>query len=480
MRSRLLRTVASFVGTVGFLSGCTALLGSFEVKDGSPDAAAADGGGTDGPVNGEAGDAATDAPGPALLRCSVNKSNIRLIDTARPPAGGFGGGGQLSFDSPHIFHIADNKTRIVARPTQSVGFTVYEIDPKNGGNQPTTIDVPTSGRIYAVQRTDDAILVLASGTGVNQGRLEVHRIADATFSDQVIPITTPGAVDETYVQGTKGPRASFTPVGTASAPDFFWTFTTAQSNNGPFDMAIGRASSPGGPQKIVYTSNDPGNPASPRALLPAGSEVFIPLEQDNNGPPSKTDSIIHTPDNALATLQATPRSMGKAGGKPNIFFGAGRSKAAMNSYNMAFLEVDTASSTAPLAFRIGAVKEADLGTFVAEDIPVSFSFASVTRLPADGGDVVWLGDNFLATGKGQGVPGINFLWFDSVNQAIRANETGPDTLLKDRMDIHRSSITLGGAPTMIFTQFDLVWTEGATFDGSMSESLYYAEVSCLK
>ena len=36
--------------------------------------------------------------GPALLRCSVNKSNIRLIDTARPPAGGFGGG-QLSFHS---------------------------------------------------------------------------------------------------------------------------------------------------------------------------------------------------------------------------------------------------------------------------------------------------------------------------------------------------------------------------------------------
>ena len=174
-------------------------------------------------------------------------------------------------------------------------------------------------------------------------------------------------------------------------------------------------------------------------MLPAGSEVFIPLEQDNNGPPSKTDSIIHTPDNALATLQATPRLMGKAAESRTTSFGSRRSRA-RGGANMAFLEVDTASATAPLSFRFGAVKDADLGTFVAEDIPVSFSFASVYETPADGGDSSWLGDNFLATGKGQGVPVIDFLWFDSANQAIRANETGPDTLLKDCMDIRRSSI----------------------------------------
>ncbi len=206
----------------------------------------------------------------------------------------------------------------------------------------------------------------------------------------------------------------------------------------------------------------------------------MPLEQSNNGPPTQTDSIIHTPDNALAAVQAVPRSMGKPGGKPNIFFAAGRPSATASSYNMAFIEVDTASATTPITFRLGPVADGALGTFVAEDIPVSFSFDSVTRLPSDGGDSRWLGDHFVATGKGQGVPGINFVWYDAKNKALRANETGPDTLLKDRTDIHRSSITFGGVPTAIFTDMELVWTEAATFDGAVSENLFYAPVSCLK
>ena len=79
-----------------------------------------------------------------------------------------------------------------------------------------------------------------------------------------------------------------------------------------------------------------------------------------------------------------------------------------------------------------------------------------------------------------GVPGVKFIWYDAMNKSLRANQTGPDTLLEDRTDVHRTSMTIGGAPTAIFTDFELVWTEAATFDGEVSENLFYAPVSCLK
>ena len=479
---RFLRYLASITGAVGFFTGCTALLGTFEVGGSGPDAAAIDGAGTDGPVNGESGsDGATDGPAAPLLTCGVDKGNIRRLDTARPRSGQ-PVGGQLSFDSPHVFHIGPNKTRVVARPSQSQGFTIYEFDPKNGNGQTNMLDIVTSGRIYDVQRTDDSIQVLAVGTGADAGRLQVHRIADATFTDAVIPLTPINAVDESSPAGTRGPAGAFALLNIAgTTPDYFWTFSTPKAADGPFDLAIGRSTAlAANPQKIVFTSNDPMNPASPRVLLAAGGEIFMPLQQDSNGPPTTTDSIIHTPDSAQAQLQAVPRSMGKPGGKPNIFFAAGRSVANPGAYNMAFIEVDTASATAPLTFRLGAVKDSILGTFVVQDIPASFSFDSVTRLPSDGGDTRWLGDHFVATGKGQGVPGVNFIWYDTANKALRANQTGPDTLLKDRTDVHRSSMTFGGPPTAIFTDFELVWTEAATFDGEVSENLFYAPVSCLK
>ncbi len=479
---RLLRSLAALTGAVGFFTGCSALLGTFEVGSSAPDAAAVDGSGTDGPVNGEGGsDGAIDAPGAPLLTCTVEKGNIRLLDTAKPKSGS-GGGGQLSFESPHVFHLGPNKTRVVARPSQSQGFTIYEFDPKNGGGgMPNSLDILTSGRIYDVQRTNDSIQVLAVGTGADAGRLQVHRIADSTFVDVVIGLTPINAVDENSPQGTRGPQGAFAILGTPAAPDYFWTFSSPKSETGPFDLSIGRSTAlAANPQKVLFTSNDAMNPASPRVLLPAGGEIFMPLEQESNGPPTTTDSIIHTPDNAQAALQAVPRSMGKAGGKPNIFFAAGRSVATPGSYNLAFIEVDTASSTAPLTFRLGPVKDGALGTFVAQDIPASFSFDSVTRLPSDGGDSRWLGDHFVATGKGQGVPGVNFIWYDAMNKALRANQTGPDTLLKDRVGVQRTSMTLGGAPTAIFTDFELVWTETAMFDGAVSENLFYAPVSCLK
>lgn len=221
------------------------------------------------------------------------------------------------------------------------------------------------------------------------------------------------------------------------------------------------------------------NPASPRALISAGAEIYIPLEGKNNGPPTASDQMIHTPDNAAGAVLAQRRSLGRPGGKPNILFGVGRSKGAVNAHNFAFLEIDTASAT-PLTFRFGSVPDVSIGTFVAEDVPVAFTFDSVTRLPADGGDSAWLGDHFVATGKGMGVSGMNFIWYDATVKALRANQTGPDTLLKDHSDIRRSSITFGGLPTAIFTQFDLVFTEGTTLgDGSMTETLNYAEVDCL-
>ncbi len=478
---RFLRYLASITGAVGLFTGCTALLGTFEVGSSGPDAAAIDGAGTDGPLNGESGsDGATDAPTAPLLTCTVDKGHIRLLDTARPRTGQ-GGGGSLSFDSPHVFHVGSNKTRVVARPSQSQGFTVYEFDPKSGNGPSNTLDIITSGRIYDVQRTDDSIQVLAVGVGADAGRLQVHRIADATFTDVVIALTPVNAVNESSPAGTRGPAAAFASLGNPGTPDYFWTFSSPMSADGPSDLAIGRSTAlAANPQKIVFTSNDPLNPASPRALLAAGGEIFMPLQQNNDGPPTTTDSILHTPDNAQAALQAVPRSMGKPGGKPNIFFGAGRSVATSGAYNMAFIEVDTSSATAPLTFRLGAVKDNALGTFAVQDIPASFSLDSVTRLPSDGGDTRWLGDHFVATGKGQGVPGVNFLWYDTANKALRANQTGPDTLLKDRTDVHRTSMTFGGMPTAIYTDFELVWTEAAMFDGAVSESLFYAPVSCLK
>ena len=423
---RFLRTFASVAGALGFFTGCTALLGTFEVGSTGPDASDTDGSGSDGPVNAESGtDAPTDGPSVPLLTCSVDKGNIRLLDTARPRAGGGGGGGgQLSFDDPHVFHLANNKTRIVARPSQSQGFTVYEFDPKNGGSSIDTLESPRAVASTSAAHRRRRTRCSRSAGARTRAASRYTRLATRRSRSRGASAARPGERHRTEKspQGTRRPRGSFAIVGTPAQPDYSGR-SSRQADIGPFDLAIGRASTlVANPQKVVFTSNDATNPASPRQLLSAGSEIFMPLEGSERAPDEDRQHHPH-PGQRPGCL---------AGGA--TLDGQGRRKAKHLLRRRARARhgrrVQHGSSrwtpprpTRRSRYRLGPVKDTDLGTFVAEDIPVSFSFGSVTRLPADGGDARWLGDHFLATGKGQGVPGM-ILWYDVKNKALRANQTG--------------------------------------------------------
>lgn len=480
----LARTVASVLVSSAALLGCTALLGSFEVSD-SQTPGEGEGGGTDGPIGtteGGAADGPVDAAA-ALLKCTVSNNNVRTLDVARPSSGG-GNNGPLQFEQPSVFRLSDTQVRVVARPNHSAGFIVYDFNPRNGGPAVNVLDVPLRSNLYAVHRLPNAIAALgigAGGGGANQQRLEVHRIADSAFVDQIIPLTAPGVVDGTSPPNTNGPRADFVPIGNVAQPEFFYTFSKAVSEVGPFELRVGRAvgGSFVGPN-LIYSSNDKTDPAASSALFVAASRVFMPLANENNGPPTTSDKILATPDNATGGM-ATPRSIGAPGGKPNIFLAGGPAAGASNAYNAAYLEVDIASTTAPLTYRLGPIGPLKLATFTAADIPVAFTFDSVTRLPSDGGNASWSEDNFLSIGRGQGVPGLNFLWYDAETRLLRANQTGPDAMLKDRPNVRRAAVAFSSKPTAVFTTFDLVWTENTTLgDGSMTETLFYSDVVCVR
>jgi hypothetical protein len=480
---RLSRTAASALVSSVALFGCTALLGSFEVSD---SAGKIEGGGGDGPITTDAASDASDAPPdapPGLLKCTVSTNNIRTIDVAKPRQ--FGGNEPLRFDRVKIYRINDTKVRIVSRPTQSDGFVVYDFNPRQG-SAPTLLNVALGSRLFAVHKLANAIGLLgttANNPGLpNPNRLELHRVADADLVDQIIPLTLDNAVNPNSVPNTRGPSADFTLVGTPANPDFFYSYTTEASETGPFDLNVGKTNGGGAPTgpKLIYTSINRMNPARPAALFHAGGRVYMPLEQDSNGPPSTSDSIIDTPADANGPIISTARSVAPPGGKPNLFFGGGPSKNTPGAFNAAYLEVDLTSTTAPITFRLGSVPVTKLPTFTAADVPVAFTFDSVTRLTTDGGDPTWIDDHFLSLGRGTNQPGFNFFWYDAAARAMRVNQTGPDAFFKDHMKIRDAAIAFASMPTMIFTSFDIAWTETTIVDGGETETLFYSEMACIR
>jgi hypothetical protein len=476
------RTAASVAVSSLALFGCTALLGSYEVSDSKPGPSETSIG--DGPdlVDSEAGgDAIADAA-VALLKCSVSGGNARVIDTAQPPPGATGNNGPLRFDRTEIFHTPDGRVRIVSRPTQSPGFRVYDFNPRDGGQQPNKIDVPTNSGYLAAHRLPAGIGVMGLGGPVDPGRMNLYRIADNGFAYVTIPLSAPGTFNDFGVAGSRGPSGDFVQVGMPAVPDFYYSYTAPAPSSGPFELQVGRGNQGNfvGP-KVLYSSTDPIDPARAAAMLRAGSQIFMPLDNESNGPPTSSTKMISASDDGAVPMSATARTLAPPGGKVNLFFGGGQSKATPTAVNLGFIEIDTSSTTAPITFRLGAVDGSKLGTFTAADVPVAFSFDTITRLPTDGGNSSWSEDNYLAIGRGQGISGLNFLWYDAAARVLRANQTGPDSILGNRMNIRQAAIAFSGAPVAVFASFDLAWTEETTLmDGSTTESLFYAELSCVR
>jgi hypothetical protein len=132
-------------------AACTALLGSYEVgatSGNTPDGGGVDASGGDAIASETgAGDAGADGgeAGAPLLKCALNATNARTLDT-----------GPLT-QTLFAYAIAGNQTRVIATKVGQ-GVVMYTYD-RNGGASPLIVSLPKIGQVLSARR-------LASGIGI--------------------------------------------------------------------------------------------------------------------------------------------------------------------------------------------------------------------------------------------------------------------------------------------------------------------------
>jgi hypothetical protein len=458
------KKLALLLASSSFLSlaACTALLGSFEVDpnagngtDGGPGPGADAAG--DGMTNGETGggdaavDGGADAAPPPLLKCSISDPNPRHLDM-----------GPITQDLA-AYSISATQTRVIAG-IYGQGVSIYTYDRNGGGGgNPTITPLTNVGRILQIRRLPNAIGILSidqAPPGATSDSIGVWVIDDATG--------TGARTAFRLVTQTNQFSGAFAPL---AGGDYLFAYS-----DGAGTINAARYIAGGGSPSPVTIASGLTSGSSVSALEVSNGKAYI---FNNVNPGEGGSGGYYVVDTSLAMLGGALNSLAGTAGKTAFALTADPTA---NKFQAAVVELDLVNGMPPAVLHAGPVPAAKATTFNVLDLPAATTFNSILDAPfGDHTSAQFEGDNFIALGPNPNKdPGLNFIWFDTKQKALRALNGNMDKLLPMRATTSVAAVLTQS--TAIFANFDIVWTQDASNFGSptLPATLYAAQMSCIK
>jgi hypothetical protein len=447
----------AFAAAVVPTLACTALLGSFEVggatplggeggADGSNEASGAETGATEG-----GGEAGGDASVP-LFKCSLDDKNAHKLDS-----------GPLT---PMVFAapLGGGQTRVIANKV-GVGVQSYTYD-RNTGNPPQIATFSQIGQVLAVRRVLNGIGILSldSAPPAQGTSLGVWFIDDASGSAKRTGFRL------VNLGGQTQPTGSFVPIGS----DFLYAY-----GDGNGSIEVGRVSNSGQSTVLTIASGLSGGAGNVRSIEAANSKayVFDDVSPDpSNGGGSAGYYVV---DDAVTTF--TPlRTIGSgAPGKSSFTIAT---DSTLGTFQVGSVELDLVNATPPAVLHAGKVPAGAGMSFTVLDLPTALIFTTLVDAPfGDHSSSRFQGADFFALGPNPNKdPGLDFVWFDTKLEALRA-VNGNGTKLLATHSVSGVSALLTQS-TGIFANFDVVWNENATQNGDPTAQsvMYSAQMNCIR
>jgi hypothetical protein len=466
--------VGSCLIVLGGAAGCVSVLGDFQTgetgvfPDGGHDAIAQGDGnvGSDAPLDDGATDALAEGAAPPVLQCDGFKFPQPLVVQSFDT---FPAGQRTLSDRPGMISVSQDVVRILVRRQQSTGYTIYTVD-KNNPNGSGHLDVSIGSNPVAFHRIAQGTGLLVTNFNPQLGEeLDLYAIADTMAPTGPLPaaqqLAPPGF---TSTQGNF--QAGFLELSAGN--DYFFAFSAQDPTNQTYSLQVGRAK--GAPAKPINVASSP-NPFETLAMLHVSGKVYIFA----SGDPTKGGAVAYTvADDGSPLSSGGPRALSESSAVPVLLFDA--SNAPGGGSNFAFVELDTASSTALATFRVGNILDAHVDTFLPHALPQATIINDASLLPVDKGTARWLGDDFIAVGRGSPAtfPGLNFLWINAQGQ-VRAQQLGAAAILSKRAGVNVATVSSAQKLGLKYQSFNIAWTE-TTKDASGNDydTLYLNELIC--
>jgi hypothetical protein len=459
-------------------AGCTSILGDFTTSpagtngtdagntDASTDGAVV----TDGAANDSGATDGSDDAAALTLKCdSWRFPQPIVVDSLK---------GQRTTYSDRAFVASASQdiVKIVALANQSPGATFYTVEKRDSAANITSFQL-AGAQPRQLHHAVDASRVLAITTTSSPTGPIVRELAVFTIPDSA-PQGPASAIDML----TKGTVFSDNVRAQAIdlAPINGWFFGMSQALNpqdpsSNVELGVGRYI-PKGDLRAYGQINKNAPKTEQLVILRNASDVYLFTGSSSGG---QAGTVAYkVPDTAVVPPGTTPRPVST--GKPAIIFDA--VPHGLAKFNLAFLELDTASATEIATLRVGQIDGSSLDTFLAGDLPKARGFADVGEIPVDKGSAEWDGDDFYAVGRvlaSQSQSGVNFLWTDAAGH-VRGERIGANALLTERSGVSRVSASVAQRIALKYVTFNIVWTETAkdSAGGFEFDTLYLNELVC--
>ena len=455
MRKKL--SLALALALLPTVAACTALLGSYEV--GATSGGTTDGGGLDatgdaiasetGP-SGEGGVDGGDGAAPAPLKCSLNATNARTLDT--------GPFTQTLF----AFAIAGNQTRVITTKFGQ-GVVMYTYD-RNGGGPTQITPLNKIGQVLAVRR-------LANGIGILSIDTASAPATGTSLGFTLIDDANGGTSNITFrlVQPASQYSGSFAPLGS----DYLYAY-----GDGNGTIQAGRYTAGGTLTTLTVASGVTGGAGNVKTVEVDNGKMYVFNDVGPDGSNGNASAGYYAfPDTVAATGPLTSLGSGTPG-KASFTIAT---DSALGNFQAGVVELDLASGTPPAVLHAGTVPAGKGTTFNVTDVPTAFTFATLVDAPfGDHSFARFQGNDFIALGPNPNKdPGLDFVWFDTKTKSLRASNGNADKLLPQRSISAVAAIVT--QTTGIFANLDVVWLEGASqMTGAPPGTLFSAQMNCIK
>jgi hypothetical protein len=509
MRRTSVRLGLGIVASVVIATGCTGLLGDFDVggagSDAGPngddgpttqdgqgpgDGSKPNDGGADAPTTNDAADAtpvdANDGGGLVTLNC-IEQGGVTRNKVGTILRGNSNDGYRAQLFNASVGNQTQYRAFVPERSANPQVNHLYSFG--NGGNAKVTdIPIPSAaGNILSITRYATGIAALATGTAAGTSFLEVLKLDDSasTWSTPVVLAT--GAPLPSCMNQSSGSLA----VRDAANNDYLAEVAFVSCGTGGAATHLVEHYSSGAgtlqqwPLPPGTTPPDAGADAGTQGFSTAGivvdgNSVFATTNpQGNQGPVTGVASSIYS--SALSLVAPNVRQLPLVA-PGDIMQTTSVSVRAAGSIGFGILEADLSTQTGQPVFYVGTIPSTSISTFDPAGSLRKTALPSIQDLPINGATYHWESftqpptDNLLAVGSiFPNANGLNFIWWNA-NGGVRSIRTNTNAFFYGST-VYAGDVTFNSPPFAALAGLELIFIQ-ADDEASTLADVWATQLAC--
>jgi hypothetical protein len=230
---------------------------------------------------------------------------------------------------------------------------------------------------------------------------------------------------------------------------------------------------------LTIASGVSGGAGNVRSIEAANGKAYVFNDVGPDASNGNASAGYYVVDDAVTTSTSLRTIGSGAAGKASFTIAT---DSTLGNFQVGSVELDLANGTPPAVLHAGKVPVGGGMSFNVLDLPTALTLTTLVDAPfGDHSSSRFQGTDFFALGPNPNKdPGLDFVWFDTKLEALRAVNGNATKLLPTRTVSGVSAILTQS--TGIFANFDVVWNENATQNGDLNGQsvMFSAQMNCIK